>query len=467
MASAETKTVSSQSWRYSKTLLIFTATLGLFTENFIYGFIVPIMPYMIEKRLRLDPSFTQRFTTELLFVLGLVSMLSAPVIGYLADQTTSRKIPLLLSLIGCTVGTLLVATTPSVWAMYIGRILQGMAGTAAWIVGFGMLTDAAGKQHQGKALGIAGSFITAGIITGPAVAGALLEWIGYWPAWTVPLTLLAIDFIARLAMADQPAASKTAKANPASHEPSDDEPLLADSTNDNDESKGGASQGFYSIMFRQGKVYAAIFNVIAFSTILSGFDATLPVHLRDAFGWGPAPIGSIFLGLQIPAMCLAPFVGWLRDRIGLKWPTTIGWALTALLLWFAGVPGDADFLGYGSDARGQGAFVACIISIGIVWSFARGAGTFQLNAILHDLRETNPDVFGPGGGSSRMFSLTEVSFSMGLMLGPLICGSLADTVGFYYTSCFMAGTSAFVAATSFFFFTHKSRVMDTPSLATD
>lgn len=66
-----------------------------------------------------------------------------------------------------------------------------------------------------------------------------------------------------------------------------------------------------------------------------------------------------------------------------------------------------------------------------------------------------------------MFSLTEVSFSTGLMLGPLICGSLADTVGFYWTSCFMAATSAFVAVTSFLFFTHKTRVVETPSLATD
>lgn len=38
-----------------------------------------------------------------------------------------------------------------------------------------------------------------------------------------------------------------------------------------------------------------------------------------------------------------------------------------------------------------------------------------------------------------MFSLTEVSFNIGLMLGPLICGTLSDTVGFYYTSCFLGG----------------------------
>ena len=82
-------------------------------ENFLYGFVVPILPYMIEKRLNLDPAYTQRFTTELLFILGLVSVPAAPVIGHFADKTTSRKIPLLISLVGCTIGTLLVASTPS------------------------------------------------------------------------------------------------------------------------------------------------------------------------------------------------------------------------------------------------------------------------------------------------------------------------------------------------------------------
>lgn len=81
-------------------------------------------------------------------------------------------------------------------------------------------------------------------------------------------------------------------------------------------------------------------------------------------------------------MCLAPFIGWLRDRIGLRWPTTIGWVLTAPLLWFSGVPGDSDFLGIGADRRGQGVFVATIIAIGICSSLVRGAGTFQLTCEL-------------------------------------------------------------------------------------
>ncbi|KAF1972864.1 MFS general substrate transporter [Bimuria novae-zelandiae CBS 107.79] len=449
---------SPPSWRKSKALLLFTATLGLFTENFLYGFVVPILPYMIEVRLHRDPSLTQRFTTELLVILGLISIPAAPIIGHFADGTTSRKIPLLVSLLGCTVGTLLVALTPSVWALYLGRVLQGVAGTGAWIVGFAMLTDAAGSKHMGKALGFAGSFITAGIVTGPAVGGAMLDWFGYWPAWAVPLALLAVDFIARLAMFEERDSEKDT-ANPTNEAA----PLLQDPastpTTTPNEAKDPA-RGFYSIMFRRGQTYAAIFNVMAFSMILSGFDTTLPIHLRDTFGWSPAPIGSIFLGLQIPAMFLGPFVGWLRDHIGLRWPTTIGWALSAPLLWFSGVPGDDNFLGVGAGTRGQAAFVASIVGVGITTALVRGAGTFQLTTMLHELKAENPMVFGPGGGSSRMFSLTEMSFAVGLLLGPLVCGALAESVGFYWTACALATASTFVACTSFIFFTHKAPIRE-------
>lgn len=274
--------------------------------------------------------------------------------------------------------------------MYAGRILQGISGTGAWIVGFAMLTDAAGSKHRGKALGFAGSFITAGIITGPAVSGVLLELLGYWPAWAVPMALLIIDFVARLAVVERPkesiaiADSANTRRNTAGAE-GEEEPLIQATTHEIRESPKAAGEriqpqarGFYSVMFRQGSVYAALFNVIAFSTMLSGFDATLPIHLRDTFGWGSAPVGSIFLAIQIPGMILSPFVGWLRDRIGLRWPTTFGWALAAPLLWLAGVPGDDNFLGVGSGSKGQAVFVACMTGIGIVVSFSRGAGTFQL-----------------------------------------------------------------------------------------
>lgn len=102
-----------RSWRTSNTVVVFTATLGLFSENFLYSAVVPLLPYMIERRLGLDKSFTQKLTTELLFIMGLVSVPAAPIIGHFADKTRRKKVPLLFALTGCSIGTLLVALTPS------------------------------------------------------------------------------------------------------------------------------------------------------------------------------------------------------------------------------------------------------------------------------------------------------------------------------------------------------------------
>lgn len=256
-----------------------------------------------------------------------------------------------------------------------------------------MLTDAAGSKHVGKALGFAGSFITAGIIMGPAIAGVLLELLGYWPAWSVPLALLLICFISRLAMVEVEKTSKaqTEEARPSQIEThgdqNEDAPLLStqqyDGLEATEEIKAPSTRGFWGVVLREGSVYAALFNIVAFAMLLSGFDATLPLHLRDAFGWTSAPIGSIFLALQVPGMLLGPFIGWLRDRIGLRYPTSLGWGLTAPLLWFCGVPGPDNFLGVGAGPRGQAAFVTAMIGTGIVLSFARGSGTFQLISKLN------------------------------------------------------------------------------------
>lgn len=330
---------------------------------------------MIEVRLGLPASFTQRTTNELLSALGLISIISAPIIAHLADLTPSRKIPLLLSLLGCVAGTLLVATTINLPAVYAGRVLQGISGTGAWIVGFAMLTDAAGGKNLGKMLGFAGSFITAGIVLGPAAGGVLLEVVGYWWAWSVPLALLAVCLVARLAMVEEKTpAKKVDTVTSQNEEAGETDPLMpASAEQDETKDRDTTRPGFYKVILTDPTAWAAMFNVVAFSLILSGFDATLPLHLRDAFGWGPAPIGSIFLGLQVPGMCLGPLIGWLRDRIGIRWPTTIGWALAAPLLWFAGVPGKWEGVG-------DRAFVACIIAIGIVTTLFRGAGTFQLTS---------------------------------------------------------------------------------------
>jgi MFS family permease len=68
---------------------------------------------MLEERLHIDPSLTQRYTTALLTGHGFIGLVSAPVIAYFAEKSPSQKKPLLVSLAGCLVGTLMIAFSSS------------------------------------------------------------------------------------------------------------------------------------------------------------------------------------------------------------------------------------------------------------------------------------------------------------------------------------------------------------------
>lgn len=48
------------------------------------------------------------------------------------------------------------------------------------------------------------------------------------------------------------------------------------------------------------------------------------------------------------------------------------------------------------------------------------------------MQAKNPKIFGEHGGNSRISSMTEVAFSLGLVIGPILAGSLTELVGYYY-----------------------------------
>ncbi|KAE8144461.1 major facilitator superfamily domain-containing protein, partial [Aspergillus avenaceus] len=379
-------------WRSSKAFIISTVTIALFAETFLFSFVVPILGYMLEIRLRLDPSKTQRFTTAIMTSHGFISLVAAPVIAHYADKTPNRKIPLLISLGVCLTGTLLIASTFSLELLFAGRVLQAAAGSAAWIVGFATLSDNVGLEHMGKLMGMSMSFVAAGTISGPMVSGTLLQLFGYWPTWSAPVAVVSLDIVARLIMIEQRESS-----------PSDPEiaPILS-KTDHNAESESDersallppspqpimepvadtevltSPSAFYCTMIRDTRAVAALANTLLFSGLLGAFDATLPLHLRYVFHWETGKVGMIFLALQIPSICLGPVVGWLRDRVGVRPTVTLGWVLMAPLLWLMGVPGHHSFPWASPESHGESIFVAAMFGFGTAFTLVRGAGTMQL-----------------------------------------------------------------------------------------
>ncbi|KAJ5219191.1 MFS general substrate transporter [Penicillium cinerascens] len=470
-------------WRSSRKLVTATACVALFTETLLSGFPVPMLPYMLEERLRNDPSRTIDTTNSLLSLHGFVTMICSPVFARFFDKTSNQKGPLFLSLGLCLAGTVLVAYTPTcichpghaplcstnadIWALYLGRVLQAVAGSAAWLVCTAMITETAGDGRIGRVMGLSTSFIMIGTVSGPMLGGVLLGLVGYWAAWSVPMGLLFLDMIARLVMIqperhslDSHASSDKAKHSKSCHvTPSDSShdvegvdtetsPLLSSSASttvstigvgsDSDTEVGidtasvAENRNFYAVVLRDIGIWTSILNTIVQAAVRAGFNATLPVYLRDTFNWGPSSVGATFFALQVPIVFLSPVLGWVRDRVGVRYPTTIGWVLLCPLLCCLGIPGSGIFWASDSQRIEEAAFIACICGIGLVMPFTQGAGALNMRNVVRTLEKETPNIFGPNGGRARCFALISVSFNTGLTLGPAIIGWLFGNIGYCY-----------------------------------
>lgn len=364
---------------------------------------MPILNYILEERLHVDSSYTQPLTSAILAVHGLIAVVTSPIVGHFADKSPSRKTPLLLSLAGCLGGTVLVACATTLWVLILGRVLQGMSGSAVWIVALATIADTVGEEHMGKIMGLVNSFVMGGVISGPMVSGLLLQTVGYWGTWMAPCVVLVLDIIARLVMIEDPKSLSSSSASSSSttvaantdetgqenralldapdttttYQTYQSTSTIANGQADN-QSDLSTTSAFYRAMLTNKRVVTALLTMITYGTVLASFNATLPLHVRDIFGWDSSTTGMMFFCLQIPCVFVGPLSGWLRDRVGIRVPATLSLASLAPLMWLLGVPGDGQFPWASASGSGPAIYIACMFAIGTVSPFLTGVGVLEL-----------------------------------------------------------------------------------------
>ncbi|KAJ5965807.1 Tetracycline resistance protein TetA/multidrug resistance protein MdtG [Penicillium waksmanii] len=371
-------------WRSSRWFILTTITVALFSETFLYGFIVPILPYMLQFRLHINPSQTQKFTSAILALHGFVSVVSGPIIGHFADKTPSRRIPLLLSLFACIISTGIVSITSSMILLFIGRVIQGVAASAVWIVGFATIADAVGQENSGTVMGLTMSFVNVGMISGPAAAGLLLEVGGYWIAWLTPLLILIIDLAARLVMIEYPLKDPS----PLPKEESGETPRTAEISQTTETACLLSPQqetvhtytatDFWRIMMCDPRALTVLSVVTSGTAVAGSFEATLPLHVQETFGYGPGTTGFLFSALVIPGLLISPLAGWIRDRIGIRLPAVISLTLQAALLGLLGIAGSDRVSWASAQSWGGTIYTASIFAIGACRPITSGMGPVEL-----------------------------------------------------------------------------------------
>lgn len=134
---------------------------------------------------------------------------------------------------------------------------------------------------------------------------------------------------------------------------------------------------YYMYMFRHRRFVSGVLGYFVFAILISSFDTTLPLHVRDAFNWDSMPAGLMFVALQGPGIALSPLCGWLKDRVGTRIPTTIGFLGLAPLMWLLGVPGDERFPWANEGQRGQIIYAVDVTAVGIVSVLLNGVGVLE------------------------------------------------------------------------------------------
>lgn len=92
---------------------------------FLYGIIVPVIPFAIQTRSHVEEDRVQYWVSILIAIYGAALLVCSPIFGWLADRSSSRRSPLLLGLLALLGSTVLINVGSSTAILAVGRILQG------------------------------------------------------------------------------------------------------------------------------------------------------------------------------------------------------------------------------------------------------------------------------------------------------------------------------------------------------
>jgi len=71
--------------------------------------------------------------------------MAAPICGWLADRSQSRRLPFLLGLVLLAAATVMLCLGRSMAVLVTGRILQGLSASVVWVVGLALVADTVGE----------------------------------------------------------------------------------------------------------------------------------------------------------------------------------------------------------------------------------------------------------------------------------------------------------------------------------
>ncbi|MDX9914055.1 MAG: MFS transporter [Candidatus Moranbacteria bacterium] len=233
------------------------------------GIVIPILPFYVE-----NFGVSPFVLTLLIAVFSLFSFVSAPMLGALSDKIGRRPV-LIISIASTAIGWLVFAWAQSVWMLFLGRIIDGMAAGNLPVAESYLVDISKNEKERTKNLGLIGAVFGVGFIIGPALGAALSTISNVFPFYVVGI-LASINTLAAIIFLPETNGHKN------KHKKISLNPLAP-----------------IQSAFKMKKLRSRFTAWFLFGIAIAGMHAVFSLYLRDAFGFNAQLAGAVFTAMGI------------------------------------------------------------------------------------------------------------------------------------------------------------------------
>jgi DHA1 family solute carrier family 18 vesicular amine transporter 1/2 len=353
------------------TAALLVTALAFHVDTLLYYLLVPLLP-RYARDLDLNP-----MKVGILFGSYAVALLLATFPVAVLTDRYGRRTPMLWGLAGLAATTLVFAVSKQYWLLVLARSLQGIAGAATWLPGMALLADHFPSEGRGRAMGTAFAAANLGVLLGPPLSGLLDQHLGPSAPFLLGAGLVALDAAGRVFLLPEV------------------EPVR------------GPRLPFRQLL--SNPIIRLFAGAMALGSALWGLlESTLPLDLDHRFALSPALIGLCFAAMALAHTFTSPLMGQLSDRIGRVKVLRMGLLLCLLLLPLPALLPRPWMV------------VVAMMGLGSTASFIMSPCS---PAVADQVERLGSQSF------ASAFSILNLAYSVGLMLGPLVGGALVQGLG--------------------------------------
>ncbi|KAJ4407716.1 hypothetical protein N0V91_003686 [Didymella pomorum] len=452
-------------FRSSDGFIIGTVALAVFTDMFLYGVIVPVIPFALQSRSHVDLDRVQYWVSVLIAIYGASLLAFSPVCGWLADRGASRRSPLLLGLVALLGSTVLLQIGNSTGIFIAGRVLQGASAAVVWVIGLALLADTVPQEHLAQAMGYVSLGMSLGILIAPLLGGVVFDQAGYDAVFGMAYGLIGLDIILRLLLVEKKVATRwdpvaEVQAKNTADSPikppalAQDGPIDTEKGLESEESVIPHTHADTNLRARRRdrlppvlallysrRLLAALFCALIQAALITSFDSVLTIHAANLFGWNSTGAALLFLPIVIPSF-LAPAFGWFSDRYGGRYPVAVG---------FLGACPPLICLRFVDQNTMNDKVILCALLalVGLFLSLTFPPIMAEISGVVEAKEESmlvaGRAGFGPGGAYAQAYGLFNMAFAGGCMVGPLLAGFIAEDKGWSTMALVLGILSAITA----------------------